>query len=225
MNRSFPKHRWFQFSLRTLLIAILVLSLPLSWFAVKMERAGRQKELTERIEQLWGFVIFDWEESGAPTPPYPAWLRGFLGDHFFCNVSGVIFVDRDFGDEEAACLKELRNLKRLELHYTGITDAGFEHIEGLAKLEVLRLKGTKISDAGLEHVKGLTNLVHLELVYTENTDAGLDHLKGLSRLKYLWICQVNVTSAGVKKLQEALPDCDIRFDPPPPLIPNPAPQP
>ena len=57
------RRRWFQFRLRTLLIAILVLSLPLSWFAWKMEKARRQKEFTERIERLGGSV------SCWPTEP------------------------------------------------------------------------------------------------------------------------------------------------------------
>ena len=47
-----PKRRFLQFRLRTLLIAVLVLSLPLSWFAVKMERARRQREAVEVIERL-----------------------------------------------------------------------------------------------------------------------------------------------------------------------------
>ncbi len=41
------RRRWLQFRLRTLLIAILVLSLPLSWFAARMERALMGSEAWE----------------------------------------------------------------------------------------------------------------------------------------------------------------------------------
>ena len=35
--------RWFQFSMRTILLAALVLSLPLSWFAARMARDAGEK--------------------------------------------------------------------------------------------------------------------------------------------------------------------------------------
>ena len=55
MENERPKRRkWFQFRLRTLLIVVLVLSLPLSWFAWRMDRARRQWETLEEIERLGG---------------------------------------------------------------------------------------------------------------------------------------------------------------------------
>jgi hypothetical protein len=57
MIEELPKRRrWLQFRLRTLLIAVLVLSLPLSWFAVRRERARRQRAT---IESLGGRVSYD----------------------------------------------------------------------------------------------------------------------------------------------------------------------
>ncbi len=53
--------RWFQFSLRTLLVAALVLSLPLSWFATRMARATKQRAAVEEIERLGGVTLYDWE--------------------------------------------------------------------------------------------------------------------------------------------------------------------
>ncbi len=236
------RRRWFQFRLRTLLILVLVLSLPLSWFAVRMERARKQKETAEMIlQEGWGVVLYDWQAKGAASPPYPAWLRGLLGDDFFCSVHTAAFADTDFGDvgafidtdsgdevpafgdeelafvgtdfgdEEMACLKSLKDLERVELHFIGITDAGLEHVEGLVKLRLLNLWGTKVSDAGLERLQGLTHLEILQLDHTEITDAGLEHLKGLPNLKWLTLHDTKVTVKGVKKLQEALPNCEIKY--------------
>ncbi len=218
MTENSPKRRWFQFSLRMLFVAVMALSLPLSWLAVRIERVRKQKDLVERIELEWGLVVFDWEDGVATTPPYPPWLRTLLGDHFFCNVSAVILYPREFGDEEATCLKELKNLKRLELGYTNITDAGLEHIEKLSNLEVLRLNGTKISDAGLEHVENFKNLVLLQLDYTGISDAGLEHLSELPNLDTLLIDHTNVTPNGLKRLQKALPNCKIYCTPIPVLV-------
>lgn len=46
--------RWFQFRLRTLLVAILLLSLPLSWFGWRLEEARRQRKAVEAIRQMGG---------------------------------------------------------------------------------------------------------------------------------------------------------------------------
>jgi hypothetical protein len=54
-----PKRRWFQFGLRTLLIAFLVLSLPFSWFAVRMESTRKQREAVEAIRKAGGLDIRD----------------------------------------------------------------------------------------------------------------------------------------------------------------------
>ena len=38
-----PKRRWFRFSLRTLLIVVVLLSLPLGWVGIVAERTWQQK--------------------------------------------------------------------------------------------------------------------------------------------------------------------------------------
>ena len=89
----------------------------------------------------------------------------------------------------------------------------------------MNLWNTKVSDAALERLKGLTNLEMLQLDGTEITDAGLEHLKGLPNLKWLTLHDTEVTAEGVEKLQEALPNCEIHFESPPPSAPSSAPQP
>ena len=42
-----------------------------------------------------------------------------------------------------------------------------------------------------------------------STDAGLEHLKGLSNLQELYLGKTQVTDEGIKKLQQALPNCEI----------------
>ena len=74
------------------------------------------------------------------------------------------------------------------LRFSGdLTDDGLRHVKELAGLELLDLQNqTHVSDAGLEHLKGLVGLLSLDLSGT------------------------HVTDEGVKKLQEALPNCEIR---------------
>ncbi len=66
MTTEPPKRRWLQFRLRTLLIAVLVLSLPLSWFAWRMEKARKQREAVEVIRGTGGYTIYDAQKPSVP---------------------------------------------------------------------------------------------------------------------------------------------------------------
>ena len=68
---------------------------------------------------------------------------------------------------------------------------------------------TKVTDDGLVHLAGMTELRRLYLKNTRITDSGLEHLKGLTKLNQLDLRSTKVTDVGVKKLQTALPNCDI----------------
>ena len=92
-----------------------------------------------------------------------------------------------------------------------ITGDGLRKLAGLTKLQELRLDGAKIADAGLENLRGLTQLKRLYLANTNITDAGLEHLRGLSQLTNLDLDGTHVTDQGVKKLQQALPTCEIVY--------------
>jgi hypothetical protein len=135
----------------------------MSWFAVKLEKARRQKEAVEVIRELGGHVAYDYNVIySRAEPPVAPWLRELFGDDFFFDVVFVCVFSEDCGDDEAVYLKRLTNLKVLCV-------------------------GTAMTDAGLEHLKSLTNLFDLVIDGTE------------------------VTPEGVKKLQEALPDCEIEL--------------
>ncbi len=238
MTTSSPKRRrrrFLQFSLRALLVFVLLVSIGMSWCAVKMEKARKQREAVEGIRKGGAWAIYD--ELGG-QPPAPEWARALFGDDFFSDVVSVhVLTDLgdDLGDNEARHLKVLTNLECLFVSDATITDAGLANLEGLTKLQYLELDGTQITDAGLEHLRGLTKLVSLNLSGTKVTDAGLEHLEtlaslrvldlngtqvtdaglenleGLSNLKWLDLSRTQVTPKGVKKLQEALPDCVIVY--------------
>ncbi len=109
-------------------------------------------------------------------------------------------------------LEGLTNLETLGLDDTQVSDAGLEHLEKLTKLQFLNLCGTRVTDAGLVHLKSLTKLEQVYLGHTKVTDAGLEHLKGLTQLRILDLSETGVTDEGVKRLQQALPNCEIKRD-------------
>jgi hypothetical protein len=179
----------FQYSLRSLMLLTLAASIACSWLAVGAKRAREQRQIVEEIEKLGGRVSFDYECRGVEHPlPYPwTWLCDLLGDDYFAEITWV------------------------DYRSTQITDAGLENLKGLTNLTLLWLDNTQITDTGLEHIKRLTNLFELSLANTRITDAGLEHLTGMNEIGILSIENTQISVEGEKKLQEALPNCNIFY--------------
>ena len=80
--------RWrFQFSIRSLLVMVVIAALPFSWLTVEMREAREQKEAVKQIK-----VTFDWQVGPNAfilpnaQPAEPAFLRTLLTDDFFHDV-------------------------------------------------------------------------------------------------------------------------------------------
>jgi hypothetical protein len=174
-----------QFSLRSLLLFTIVVAIPCSWFAVEMKRAREQRTVVEAVKNLGGWVKYDDGSAPFSTLPEFTWLWKLLGDDFLMDVGGVILDHRQ------------------------VTEADLEHLTGLTQLKFVSLYNTPVTDPGLECLKGLTQLEFLSLCDTRVTDAGLAHCSGLTQLRYLRLNDTKVTDKGVKKLQQALPNCEI----------------
>jgi Leucine-rich repeat (LRR) protein len=203
-----PRLRWFQYSLRTLLLAVLLASIGMSWVAVRMQRARREREAVAAIVKLGGRVWYDyqlqqqdWDPSPGTDPPGPVWLRNLLGENVFASVVGVDLYGSPIRDADLGHLKGLTQLKFLGLNRTNVSDAGIERLRGLTQLKALSLWGTQVTDAGLVHLKGLTQLQLLDLGMTRVTDAGLEHLKGQAKLRTFYLPCTQVTDAGLEHLK------------------------
>ena len=93
-----------------------------------------------------------------------------------------------------------------------ISDDGLRRLANrkeLKQLKRLYLSGSKITDLGLGPVgKNLLQLKRLTLNGCDGiTDAGLQHLHGLDHLIELRLKGTKVTEAGITKLRKALPHC------------------
>jgi internalin A len=223
-----PKRRWYQYSLRSLLIFVTLCAFACSWFAVKMRQARRQREAVAAIRIAGGKVIYDYEDPEASNvvPPGPLWLRNLLGDDFFANVDRVrlngdtnamhaalehlkdlprlryLFLDlSSVTDDDLEYLKDLPQLLELDLNHTDVTDAGLEHLREMTNLQALSLFNWHVTDAGLKHLRGLNRVVALDLRKTRITDAGLEHIEGMAQLHYLDLAGTQVTDAAIEHLK------------------------
>ncbi len=190
MTTEKPKRRWYQFSLRTLLVFVLLFSIGMSWFAVKLQPARRQRAAVQVIEELGGWVLYDGELEAflSPKSGPPPWLKKLLGPDYFADVTQVYFY-------EGVDAKDF--------------DALFERLKQLPELRQLAIYNSPITDAELEHLKGMTSLERLSLVDAWVTDAGLEHLKGLTKLELLQLRRTEVSDEGAEELRQALPNCKI----------------
>jgi hypothetical protein len=204
----------FQFSFRSLLFFLAVLSIPLAWFAWEMDKARRQREVVERIVTVRGPVLYDYQERKLrrgviPPPSPPGWLPRLLGHDFFCDLVVVDWSRSPIGDDDLSPMRRMTKLERLWLNDTQITNRGLAHLEEMAELRMLSLGKTQITDGGLAHLGKMTKLELLNLVDTQISDDGLADLEGMTELEQLWLVGTQVTDEGVEKLQQALPSCYI----------------
>jgi hypothetical protein len=180
VNANEPRRRWWRHCY-WILPVILFVGICVSWFMAELDRARAQQVAVEAIEKAGPKVKIEYYTN----PPVP-FLREFIGkdacEVFAVDASSV----RRFTDEHARYLAKLPKLQAVSLADTKITDAALKQLGGLADLDYLMIDYTRVTDAGLEYLRGLKQLQHLDLKGTQ------------------------VTEDGIRKLQNALPKCEIR---------------
>jgi internalin A len=228
------KLRWYQFSLRTLLVFVTLFGIACSWFAVKMKQATKQREAVQAIIQSGGRVIYNFEvefipeserdmndddlasmPSGSmfaiyspPPPPLgPEWLRNWLGTDFLSHVISVS-VDNDASLEP---LKYFPHLQELNIGYEMLSMAPGP--EGMRKLD------SSVIDPKWKILRQLPQLQELSLSASGILDAELDFLQDASQLELLNLGYTPITGKGLiylrnlKKLKIlTLSDCDQLTD-------------
>jgi len=115
-----------------------------------------------------------------------------------------------FGDGQINLLSPLSDqIIWLKLSGTKVTDAATKEIVKLKNLNKLHLEYTAVTDAGLTALKDLQYLEYINLVGTKVTDAGLKNLASSKSLKNIYIWKSAVTENGVAEVQKLHPDLHI----------------
>ncbi len=147
------KRRWYQFSLRSLMIFTAIIAVLFGWLGSKFEQKRRQCAATEAIVKAGGQLSYDYERVKGkpgywqPAEPFgPAWLRAILGDNFFSEVDLIYCISA------AENLKEFPRLRSLRLMSWGITDEAVESVKTLKELRDLGLIDAKLSDAAVNEL-------------------------------------------------------------------------
>ena len=96
-----------------------------------------------------------------------------------------------FNDKGMARVGAMKQLTRLYLRATSVTDAGLKNLAGLTELNELVLAGLNISDAGVQSLAGLTKLRRLDLQGANLSGADLTG----ANLKAAHLDQADLTGA------------------------------
>jgi hypothetical protein len=152
-----------QFSLRTLLASVLLLSVLLGWVSSRLKQASLQRDAASRIRQVGGTVWYAYQrddlghfirkDEATIYHPWRATTARLLGDDLAAGVTGVDLSGRAITDKDLASLASLQQLEWLFLQDTRVTDAGLVHLRGLTQLGILHLENTQVTDAGVTELK------------------------------------------------------------------------
>ena len=222
---SRPLRRCLRFSVRGLIVAVLVIGAWLGWI---VRSARIQREAVAAITKAGGTVTYDWEwKNGKSTPGGKPWapkrLVDLLGVDYFGHVTQVAYPHRlhlllTRIVQLRAELAEFRSEARGNLQSpAGATatrpqppkaiprpmpdgTALAANLSVLTKVSSVDLSGTNVTDEGLAHLKPLIRLSELNLAHTQITDSGLAHLGGLTNLSVLDASNTKITDAGLVHL-------------------------
>ncbi len=165
---ALPRGRWYQFSLRTLLVVVTLICVgPGGYLVYEQRLAKREEEAVKTLSQSPANQLY--------TRPH--WLRTLLARRTSGHVVGISLRSREMRHADLPPLAELSELVWIDLTDTKVTDQGLLHLVGLTRLEQLRLDETQVTDAGLMHLAKLKRLSTLNLYRTQVTDEGVKKLQ------------------------------------------------
>jgi Leucine-rich repeat (LRR) protein len=201
-----------KYSLRSLLIAITLFALWMSFQAYKVGKVRRAKEF---ISQRGGMIINEHEWDGKKYDPnaahqVPKVIREALGDEWVVTPIYITLHSRKIKDEDLLTLLQFESLEALDLGNTGISDEALRHVVQLPNLRTLKISfNPKITDDGLAIISELSSLEYLTILKTSISETGLLSLKSLPSLRVLIISGGEFSQQTVDQLSEQLPNCNI----------------
>lgn len=136
-----------QFSIRAVLVAIFIASLPLAWEAARKQAYLRRFARLNAFRELGGTVDAHFLQPGESVPG-----DGFSDDPA-CYFIALHLAGSRITDRQMPLIEPLTTLKVLDLRNTNITDAGLKRLRRLEMLERLNLDGTQITDAGVAELR------------------------------------------------------------------------
>jgi len=211
-NSPGRKLRWYQFRLRSLLLAFVVVALGCGWFIHQRKQAIRQEQAVATLNAdvycaaTYSYTLDEQSFDPREASYWPKPLRNLLGDDFFFPVRQVYVRETPIPEYVWHVLGELPDVWVVD---GPLGDRELKRIAAtFPRLRALEIRWGHVTDVGLEHVAGMSNLEYLSLPFPYPgvgepiTDEDLRHLTRLKKLRVLKIPRANVSSEGLAHLAE-----------------------
>ena len=207
------RSRWQQFSLRTLLLAMLVLSVCFALFAFRLQRARRQATAVATIRKLGGSITYDYQRDAQKSrgrvkaeSPMPVWLvTGLRADFCHEGVESRMLDQQPKSDDEVrAYWSAIGQLRQLELFQaTGKWVDGTMATEAVGKhrrLKNLYLTAGNLRGGDLAPLAALSDLEILSLDQNPIGDDGAEFFGNFPRLECILLNQTDIGDETAGKL-------------------------
>ena len=167
-SNSKSTRRWFQFSVRSLLIVLTICAASLGWYLHRWrEQQNEQRKASAAVRALGGSA----QSSFSSSSPVSMILERHNAEN------GFTLNEKQVSDDDLRIFESARLTRSLYLFKNKITDRGLAHLKNLPYLQVLDLRRNEITDDGLVHLENLQALEELYLINTKVTPAGIARLQ------------------------------------------------
>lgn len=199
------RRRWYQFSLRTLIVAMVVASVLLGLFASRLQRARRQAAAVAVIRDH-GSVEYDYAyrrdgemklrlQNGKSNVPH--WLLDRLGEDFFHDVVLVLARQQSLrspteSDKFGQSISQLPTLEELYVDAYRDDEIDLSPLQGMRRLEHVSISGGRLNNASLDAIKPLPALRNLELDGVRLEKPRLASLKRIRPLSELALRRIDL---------------------------------
>ncbi len=165
MRESLNARTKYRFTLRTLLLVVVVFGTLAGWLGCELRNA-RQERMAYRELCHLGAVGDDWV----------GWREILLGREYAPIVQISLPPDVTI-DSALPYLTQLDNLRALDLTGHPISDNEIAQLKTLSWIKSLNLSNTKITDSGADHLAKFQHLRWLYVGGTKITDDGIRNLQ------------------------------------------------
>jgi hypothetical protein len=206
----------FQFTIRPLFFAMLLVAILGSWIAHIRMQYSAQMSLANEIGHFGGKYSTSAESN--------RWLELILEHDINQRVVAVVLSDdcirpdiikrmgqlfaiEDFNannvkisDDDLRWVPSATNLHVISLGGSLVTDRSMEIIVKNPGLKEVSLHDTAITDEGLKVLASLPNIISFDLMDTRVSDKGLIYLRSFSHLQILMVGGDQITDEGVDSI-------------------------
>jgi hypothetical protein len=210
---SRPWRRFLRFSMRGLIVLVLVVGTGLGWL---IRSARIQRDAVAAITRAGGSVQYNWEwANGEPIaggrPAVPKRMIDLIGLDYLGHVTRVSYMQRAIDSMNARVAKMNAEFSALVAARAELAEAqakpdpALGHADGEAVTHLKPLASIKSpeseSQAFMADLTRLPQLSSLDLSFTDVTDDGLAHLKVLTSLSELNLMHTRITDSGLAHLK------------------------